>query len=226
VLAGNQQQELSMKYEDSGKFTRDAAIAPMVHQVRASRNLRIGQSASSSVEAVSGPQADPWFVAFENTFKDVPAPPPAPPEFLPAVLPSISLASGPVNFNNGVPVGGWSNLSVYPNGWFNMVGHFHDSGAPSYNVDFVWSIYRPHGVLIQIATQGHMAGTFESGSRDYNWNVQQNRPDIAAEWANLSNGYSWRWDAHVQWDVAAAMDSIRRAIQVAEQIVSVIAIIV
>ncbi len=217
-----------MNYEVTGKVGRDVAIATMVNEVRSSRHLRVGQSATSSVETVDVQKlsVDPWFLAFENTFKDVPAPPPAPPEIVPAALPSISLAANPVNFDNGVPVGGWSNISLYPNGWFNFVGHFHDSGAPSYNLDFVWSIWRPGGALIMIGTQGHMAGTFESGSRNFDWNIQQNRPDIAGEWANLSNGYWWRWDAHVQWDVAAAMDSIKRAIQAAQQIASVIAIIV
>ncbi len=77
-----------------------------------------------------------------------------------------------------------------------------------------------------IGHQGHMAGTFESGSRDCPWNIQDNRPDIAAEWANLSNGYSWQWNANVNIDLGAMMESIKRAIQGAVQIAQVIAIFV
>jgi hypothetical protein len=215
----------------SGAADRQFTIARLVNEVRDSRKIRVSQSAASTSEAIApgiadGTPLDQWYLKFENQFRDVPPEPAAPAEFAPTALPSISLASGPITFGGGVPVGGWSNLSLYPNGWFNFVGHFHDSGAPSYNVDHVWSIWSPGHGLIMIGTQGHMAGTFESGSRDFNWNIQQLRPDIAAEWANLSRGYSWQWNSHVQWDVAAAMQSIKNGIQAAVQIAQVIMIIV
>jgi hypothetical protein len=148
-------------------------LARLVNEVRDSRKIRVSQSAASTSEAIApgiadGTPLDQWYLKFENQFRDVPPEPAAPAEFAPAALPSISLASGPITFGGGVPVGGWSNLSLYPNGWFNFVGHFHDSGAPSYNVDHVWSIWSPGHGLIMIGTQGHMAGTFESGSRDFN----------------------------------------------------------
>jgi hypothetical protein len=147
-------------------------LARLVNEVRDSRKIRVSQSAASTSEAIApgiadGTPLDQWYLKFENQFRDVPPEPAAPAEFAPAALPSISLASGPITFGGGVPVGGWSNLSLYPNGWFNFVGHFHDSGAPSYNVDHVWSIWSPGHGLIMIGTQGHMAGTFESGSRDF-----------------------------------------------------------
>jgi len=128
-------------------------LARLVNEVRDSRKIRVSQSAASTSEAIApgiadGTPLDQWYLKFENQFRDVPPEPAAPAEFAPA--------------------GGWSNLSLYPNGWFNFVGHFHDSGAPSYNVDHVWSIWSPGHGLIMIGTQGHMAGTFESGSRDFN----------------------------------------------------------
>jgi hypothetical protein len=220
------------EYSASRAAEKEVATARMVNEVRASRKIRVGQSGTSTLETIAPTTAaeqsaaDPWFVNFESLFRDAPLPPEAPAEIAPAALPSIALNSGPVNFNNGVPVGGWSQLSLYPNGWFNFVGGFHDSGAPSYNLTFVWSVWSPGHGLIMIGHPGHMAGTFESGSRDCNWNIQQNRPDIAAEWVNLSNGYSWQWNANVNWDVNAAINSIKSAIQAAQQIVSVIAIIV
>ncbi|GAB3718983.1 hypothetical protein GCM10027598_31220 [Amycolatopsis oliviviridis] len=48
-----------------------------------------------------------------------------------------------INFDNGVLVGGWANLTVYPNGNYNFSGHFHDSGATSYNVGIVMAIRNP-----------------------------------------------------------------------------------
>jgi hypothetical protein len=208
------------------------AIARMVNEVRASRKIRASLSAESSLDTIpqptgaEQPPVEPWYLNFEHLFQDVPEPPPPPTEFVPAALASISLDSGRIDFSGGVPVSGWSHLSLYPNGWYNFAGHFHDAGAPSYNIVFTWGVWSPGHGLIILAHQGHMAGTFEPGSRDHDWSIQNPRPDIAAEWANLSRGYSWRWTAHVQWDVGAAVDSMKRAVQAVAQIAQVIAIIV
>src|SRR5215469_435362 len=37
-----------------------------------------------------------------------------------------------MNFDDAVPVGGWMDISIFPNGEYNFAGHFHDSGAASY----------------------------------------------------------------------------------------------
>jgi hypothetical protein len=203
----------------------------MVNEVRAARLVRASRSGGSSIQTIAPGGSDDqsahqWFANFEQTFKDFPQAPARPAEFAVPALPSITLESGPVVFGGGVPVGGWSNLSLYPNGWFSAVGHFHDSGAPSYDILFTWSVWSPRHGLIIVAHKGHMAGTFESGSRDHDWSIQQYRADIAAEWPNLSNGYSWQWNAHVNMDLGAVVDSIKNAIQAAVQIAQVILIFV
>jgi hypothetical protein len=57
------------------------------------------------------------------------------------VLPGqLDWDSGYITFNNGVPVGGYSHLTLYMDGTYMFTGHFHDSGATEYNMNLVWAV--------------------------------------------------------------------------------------
>lgn len=96
--------------------------------------------------------------------------------FTPQVGP---LNTGYIAFNGGVPVGGFAQLTLFQSGNFNFNGHFHVSGAPSYNVGFAVGVRSSRGVLYTFLRSGHVAGTFEPGSRDFDWSVQEFRAVIA-----------------------------------------------
>src|SRR5579859_918603 len=57
------------------------------------------------------------------------------PHDLPA---SLDFDFSPIGFDNGVPVGGFSHLTLRDDGSYTFSGHFHDSGATSYEVGCVW----------------------------------------------------------------------------------------
>lgn len=135
-------------------------------------------------------------------------------------------STGSITFNNGVPVGGWASLDLRSDGSYTFSGHFHDSGAPSYNVEFVWVIVDSGGQAYSFSANGRMHGTFESGSRDYNWSVTNRNPLIAQRWAQLNAGWRWQWNAHVNWNVQAALDSVINALKTAGAVIGAVAAIV
>ena len=153
------------------------------------------------------------------------SPPPPPP-----VPPQVTIL-GPFNTNyiafpEGIPVGGSVSLTLHSDGTYSFNGSFHDSGAPSYNVEFSWVIVGSSGTAYSFTASGHMAGTFQSGSRDCLWTKSEQNNDIAVHWAELVNGYTWRWQAYVNWDVQAAVDSLVSALKTAGTIITTVIAVV
>jgi hypothetical protein len=128
-----------------------------------------------------------------------PKPAPAAPQAPPA-LDRLTLDTGYIAFDNGVPVGGSSQLILFPNGDLNFSGHFHDSGAPSYDMSFV-IVVASGNTAIEFPLTGRVHGTFEAGSRDWDWNISQNNPAIHDLWGDFSRSYYWHWNAAANADI-------------------------
>jgi hypothetical protein len=90
----------------------------------------------------------------------------------------------PIVFGGGVPVGGYSHLTIRKDGTYTCSGHFHDSGGTEYNMALVWALTYAENV-ITFQHSGHVSGTFESGSRDDNWNTDGQNDAIAQNWADI-----------------------------------------
>jgi hypothetical protein len=147
-----------------------------------------------------------------------------PPPQLPSQLGTFQ--TGYIAFDDPVPVGGSATLTLFQDGSYAFNGSFHDSGAPSYNVDFAWVIVSNSGRAYTFAVQGHMAGTFESGSRDYSWTQNGTNDDIAAHWADLSAGWTYRWQANVNFDAAKALDAIISGLTTAGTVIGAVIAVV
>ncbi len=152
--------------------------------------------------------------------------PPAPPPPPPALPPQLGPWDTIVSFPTGVPVGGSASLTLFQDGSYAFNGHLHDSGAPSYNVELSWVVVSGSGRAYTFSGGGHLAGTFEAGSRNANWTIQGKNDDLAAHWGELTNSWTWRWSATVNWDGKAAVDSVVNALKTAGTvIVTVVAIV-
>ena len=132
--------------------------------------------------------------------------------------------TGYITYPAGVPVGGYASLTLRSDGTYEFTGHFHDSGAPSYDDHLVWGVRASDGFAFTFAHRGHMAGTFEAGSRDDDWNVTGYNTDIAAHWDALQ-GWNWQWRADVNWDVVGDLTRIIDALKQVGQVVAVIAVV-
>ena len=134
------------------------------------------------------------------------------------------LMTGSITFSGGVPVGGWSNLTLLPDGSYAFEGHFHDSGFPSYDDALVWVVKdNLTNTAYTFGHHGHMAGTAESGSRDDDWNVQGRSEVLQAAWNNFGGGWTWHWEADVNADFNSVVD---KALSTAGLVLAVVSIII
>jgi hypothetical protein len=122
-------------------------------------------------------------------------------------------ASGNIVFGGGVPVGGWTALNIFPNGAWNFSGHLHVSGAPSYDVGVTWVVTTSDGQpTFSFPITGRVHGTFEAGSRNFDWNRDGTNGALAAAWPELAAGYRWRWQAGANIDFGSMTGAVVQAI--------------
>ena len=126
----------------------------------------------------------------------------------------------PIVFDNGVPVGGFAHLTIRQDGSYVFSGHFHDSGATSYKTALAYVVKDTKNQAYTFAHTGEVHGTFDSGSRDDDWNVTGNNPQIAANWAVLAGGSSMA-KASANLDIVALGNSVLTAIGVIVKVISV-----
>jgi hypothetical protein len=93
-----------------------------------------------------------------------------------------------ITFPAGTPVGGFAHLTLRQDGSYSFSGHFHDSGAVEFNVGLVWGIKDLANRVYTFQQSGHIAGTFESGSRDLDWSIDGRNDAIAQNWTSLAAG--------------------------------------
>jgi hypothetical protein len=93
-----------------------------------------------------------------------------------------------ITFDGGVPVGGFAHLTLRQDGSYTFSGHFHDSGAVEFNVSLVWAIKDTANQVYTFQQSGHVAGTFEPGSRDFDWSLDGRNDAIAQSWPALASG--------------------------------------
>ena len=116
-------------------------------------------------------------------------------------LNSIPRHTGPIVFDNGVPVGGWAYLTVNPDGSYRFQGHFHDFGSTSYTVGLVWILNSSTGTAFTFATQGSVHGTFDFVLQRLLLDNQGVNPALADAWDDLSAGCAQQWSAQANIDL-------------------------
>jgi hypothetical protein len=138
---------------------------------------------------------------------------------------SLDFNFAPITFSSGIAAGGNAHLTVRQDGSYTFSGHFHDSGAAAYNTALVAVVKDLVNRVYSFQHTGRIAGTFESGSRDDNWNVSAVNPAIADNWANISALATWHAQADVNADVdlAAIVKAVETAAGVIVQVIAVVA---
>lgn len=127
----------------------------------------------------------------------------------------------PITFNGGVPVGGNVLLKIWDDGTYSFTGHFHDSGLPSYNVQALLTVTGHNGYVLTFSHEGHMAGTFEPGSRDNNWSIAGHNAYIATHWKDFEKA-SWHGNAHTGLDMGSLWNGLKSGLGAISGVVAVV----
>jgi hypothetical protein len=148
---------------------------------------------------------------------DVPPPPPT----------QFDYDTGIITFSGGVAAQGSAHLTIHQDGSYQFTGHFHDSGAISYNEVIALAFLDSNNNAYTFARQGSIAGTFESGSRDDVWNITGENDSIAANWTAISaSGPAFYYRADISSDLSQLVSTLLSVIQTAAGVVSAIFAIV
>ncbi|WP_433423539.1 hypothetical protein ACQP1V_15995 [Microtetraspora malaysiensis] len=137
-------------------------------------------------------------------------------------LPSPIVVNRKVTFSGGVPVGGWTSLTVYDNGTYQWSGHMHDSGAPSYNFTGVCVVRMSSGSAFVFETFGRLHGTFDSGSRDHNWSKSGTISSLPTAW-RASSSYQVSCKNSVKLNLDGTVKSALEAVGYASAVVAIVA---
>jgi hypothetical protein len=146
--------------------------------------------------------------------------PPPPPE--PQLLDKLEFDTKYITFEDGVAVGGYSHLSLFANGTSSCTGHFHVSGSLSYDISFVWVLRSSTGSVFTFGKEGRLHGTWESGSRDYDWGDSGTNPPLAAAWADISAGSTCYWRAGANSDFGSLLDGALKVVGAAAEVVKLV----
>jgi hypothetical protein len=127
---------------------------------------------------------------------------------MPPLPPQLDFDWNPIVFGGGVPVGGWSHLTIREDGTYSFTGHFHDSGGTEYNMSLVWAIKDSNNQVYTFEHSGHVSGTFESGSRDDTWDVDGQNAAIARNWASIVAADNGSAEASASGDLTSLVNSL------------------
>lgn len=152
-------------------------------------------------------------------------PPPPPPAVPTPQINQLDFDTKPIGFSGGVPVGGWSHLTIYRDGGYHFTGHFHVSGAPSYNVGMVWMVRAANGQTFLFTDTGSLHGTFSSGSRDHDWDKSGNNAEIARNWSALVANNRVHWQAKTNMDLGSIINSVKQLVEAAGTVVKIIQVV-
>jgi hypothetical protein len=136
---------------------------------------------------------------------------------------SITFDDNSIVFPTGTPVGGFTHLTLRQDGSYTFSGHFHDSGADEFNVGLVAAVKDLQNRAYTFQTSGHVAGTFEPGSRDFDWNISDRNDTIARNWSDLAIGAKFAREAQASPDFVNLTNSVIGALGL---VVGVVAIVI
>jgi hypothetical protein len=129
----------------------------------------------------------------------------------------------PIVFGEGIAVGGSSHLTIRQDGSYTFSGHFHDSGIAEYNVSLVWGVKDAQNQLYTFQHSGHVAGTFEPGSRDDDWTIDSRHDSIADNWANIGASATYNAQANATGDLVNLTNSVIGTVGTVLGVVAIVA---
>jgi hypothetical protein len=136
--------------------------------------------------------------------------------------PQVQFSFDSIVLPGGIPVGGFAHLVVRQDGSFAWSGHAHDSGGVGFNVGMIAGLKEPVGRVFTFFASGHVSGTFESGSRDFDFVVNQQDNRLAESWANIASGSTVAVRTSVTLNLEGLTQTIVEALGQAAEIIGIV----
>jgi hypothetical protein len=115
-----------------------------------------------------------------------------------------------LRFRGGVPVGGWSSLTLHSDGTYSWTGHVRNSGGVGYNFSEACVVRFHTGAAYIFDVRGSMGGIL-GGSRDFNWQREGQLRTLPRVWQEAS-GYKPSCYARSSLDVGGTIQSAKDAL--------------
>jgi hypothetical protein len=123
-------------------------------------------------------------------------------------------------YNNGTPVGGYVQLTIYPDGSYEWEGHAHDSGATSYNFSTAAVVHTVSGKTYSFSQTGRLHGTFESGSRTSEWHTPGESEDLAELFWEIDDV---RINFSTSLTFSSLIDDLTKGLAIAGSVIAIVA---
>ncbi|PEK11720.1 hypothetical protein CN683_24590 [Bacillus toyonensis] len=104
-------------------------------------------------------------------------------------------------------LGGWVDLTISEDGRMRWRGHAHDSGADGYDFGITALLRSTGGRALAFSHQGHVGGTFTSGSRNHDWDEQfPSSAIVSSQYSDFEAG-SFQVSTNYSSDFGSAIES-------------------
>jgi hypothetical protein len=125
------------------------------------------------------------------------------------ILPSeIQFDFPNITFPGGVPVGGFMHLTLRSNGSSTFTGHFHASGATEHNIGIAVAVKDLATRAYVFTNSGHVSGSLEPGSSNFDFTSDSQNNEIAANWPALALASTARSHVDVTLDLANITNAV------------------
>jgi hypothetical protein len=125
-----------------------------------------------------------------------------------------------IRFRGGVPVGGWSSLTLHSDGTYSWTGHVRNSGGVGYNYSEACVVRFNTGATYIFDVRGSMGGVF-GGSRDFNWQREAQLQTLPNVWREAS-GYTSNCSARSSFDVGGTIQTAKDGIPYVMTVLAVV----
>jgi len=93
-------------------------------------------------------------------------------------------------------------------------------------MQLVWVVKDSTNTAYTFEHQGQVFGTFESGSRDDDWNNSGQNDEIKQNWANIVAGQTWKANADANGDLTNLLTTALAAVGVVLSVVGIVVSVV
>jgi hypothetical protein len=124
------------------------------------------------------------------------------------VPPVLEINFPHIVFKSGVAADADTHLTFRQDGTYTFSGHFHDSGAASYDVSIAAAVKDSLNQAYVCVQSGHIGGLVDPANRTFPWDYTKQDARISDFWPNIVMGYSAQAHADISVNESALVSGV------------------